>query len=94
MENIILNPNPLSSYFQIPSIGDRPSEWFHYCQLEVRPDADDQDDYDMIYTSEYDGRVFHMKMIMFDIDHWSEDQIEEFYAEWNHNIDSLIIVNP
>lgn len=49
-------------------------------------------DYTHTYTSPIDGKVFKIKVIYFDMSHWSEEQQDDFHAEWNTSIDSLILI--
>ena len=49
-------------------------------------------EYTHTYTSPIDGKVFKIKVIYFDMSNWSEEQESDFYAEWNTEIDSLILI--
>ena len=76
----------------------RAEESFHWDSLEGTDD-DGEEYYDEdgeqldIYISPIDGKMFKMKVIYFDMEHWNEELIEEYYAEWNTPIDSIIIID-
>ena len=98
MSNIILKPNPFSSYFRIPAMQGRAEESFIWDDLQ-RTDDEGQEYYDQdgepldIYISPRDGKIFKMKVIMFDMEHWNKKQVEDYFAEWNTPIDSIHIID-
>lgn len=93
-QNIILKPNPFSSYFNIPVMEGRPAESFHYSEMIFEDEWSNDEDDEPLYTYEspIDGKLFKLKIIEFDMEHWSEEEILDFYAEWNTNIDSIHVI--
>lgn len=95
-QNIILKPNPFSSYFTL-QIDGRPTESFHFSDIQGTDSEgndyyDDKDEPLNIFESPIDGKLFKLKIIEFDMEHWSEEETSDFYAEWNTNIDSIHVI--